>query len=320
MSKKKRRKLRADLFNLIEEGEDQMYGRHYGNKKEVITENPKIYIGHVAKQKLDLYIKKVHTEISGLGIVEQHENDFLIIDILLFEQTASSAATDLSEEDISIFMVDCIRKGIDTSKLKLWWHSHANMGVFWSATDENTIKLFDNGWMISLVGNRKGEILSRLDIYDPIRFTLGNLELKTIIETDPLLEKQIEDEIAEKVKRYVYTAPTYDALKKWRSPTHISPAHRSLYPNYPNRDEFDYRQAGYITAGAGDLINPDEITDEISDEQIENLNDVESHLSKVIPVDNSEEPSIRPKITRELKAVETRTIGQPVSDPLQRRW
>jgi hypothetical protein len=217
-------------------------------------------------------------------------------------------------------MVDCILKGIDTSKLKLWWHSHANMGVFWSTTDENTIKLFDNGWMISLVGNKKGEILSRLDIYDPIRFTLGNLELKIIIETDPLLEKQIEDEIAEKVKHFVYTAPTYDALKNWRLPNPISPTHRSLYPAYPARAEFDYRQAGYITAGAEDLITPDEMTDEILDKQIENLNDAESHLSKAIPTNNSEEPSVRPKITRVLKMVETRTIGQPVTDPLQRRW
>jgi len=99
---------------------------------------PVVYITTEAKQRLDLYIQLADGEISGLGTVTRLGNDFLVTAVHLFEQECTSASTDLSVEDVSKFLLEAVRSGLDPAALKLWWHSHCNMGAFWSATDDGT--------------------------------------------------------------------------------------------------------------------------------------------------------------------------------------
>ena len=89
----------------------------------------------------------------------------------------SSAETEMNPEGQAKFLEEYITGGGDPSKIKLWWHSHAQMGVFWSATDDKAVEEFSDGWMISIVGNHKGDFRVRLDWYDPVRFTLDKLNL-----------------------------------------------------------------------------------------------------------------------------------------------
>lgn len=164
------------------------------------TRLPQVFITPEAKMRLDLYIEAANGEISGLGTVTRLGNDFIVTAVHLFEQVCTGASTDLSGEDVSRFLLDSIRAGLDPSELKLWWHSHVNMGVFWSGTDESTAGKFGNGWMVSLVGNKRGEHLVRLDLYEPIRLTLDGLSLEIRHEASFALRESIKAEVAAKVK------------------------------------------------------------------------------------------------------------------------
>jgi len=143
--------------------------------REQIDNYPVISISEHVYRKIRGFVSICPNEISALGSVSVHENHVLIDDIFLFDQVVSPGSTDLSSEDISKFLVEFIRAGKDPASLKFWWHSHANMGVFWSGVDTSTIDRFNSGWMISMVSNKAGEAKVRMDIFEPFRLTMDNL-------------------------------------------------------------------------------------------------------------------------------------------------
>lgn len=164
------------------------------------TRLPRVFITPEAKQRLDLYIEAADGEISGLGTVSRLGNDFLITAVHLFEQVCTGASTDLSSEDVAKFLLASVRAGLETDQLKLWWHSHVNMGVFWSGTDETTASRFGNGFMLAVVGNKRGEFLARLDLYEPIRLTLDCLQFEVRQEPTEAMRAEVMAEVAAKVK------------------------------------------------------------------------------------------------------------------------
>jgi len=160
---------------------------------------PEVSITAEAKQWLDLYIATADGEISGLGTVRLYDGRLIITDIHLLEQECSATSTALSEEDVASFLLQTVRLGLDPSELKLWWHSHAHMNVFWSKTDDDTAGNFGNGWMLSIVGNKRGHYLCRFDLYDPVRLTIDQIPILTLPIYNPELLAAIKAEVAEKV-------------------------------------------------------------------------------------------------------------------------
>ena len=173
---------------------------------------PVVYITPQAKQKLDLYIKCCPQEISGFGTVERYEKAFLITDVFIFNQECSTSNSDMSSEDVSKYLVEAVNEGVDPSTIKLFWHSHADGGVFWSGVDNNCIDQLSTSWLLSIVGNHKGDYLVRLDLYNFARVTIDDLDFR--VHTPPVegLKEAIEAEIAEKV-----TVKTYVATPYWRN-------------------------------------------------------------------------------------------------------
>src|SRR3990167_1808691 len=113
------------------------------------------------------YCNLAKGEISGLGEVEVKGNDIIIKQIILLKQICSPASTVISEETINNFIYQFAKKGLDTQNWKLWWHTHYDFGVFWSMTDEDNIKnliTLSKNFLVSVVINKKGEVLSRLDL------------------------------------------------------------------------------------------------------------------------------------------------------------
>lgn len=166
---------------------------------------PVIGITRQAKERLDLYIQSLEqAEISGLAAVDANADAFSIPEIILLPQTSTRDGmnVDLVPIAISQYLTQAVIKGDDTSRLKVWWHSHANGGVFWSPKDTATIdRILKIGpdWLISIVGNTRGEYRVRLDFKAPVRFTLDELPLKEIPEMNGPLAAEIAREIAEKV-------------------------------------------------------------------------------------------------------------------------
>jgi hypothetical protein len=175
-------------------------------RNEQIDNYPVISISEHVYRKIRGFVSICPNEISALGSVSVHENHVLIDDIFLFDQVVSPGSTDLSSEAISKFLVEYIRSGKDPASLKFWWHSHANMGVFWSGVDTGTIDRFNSGWMISMVSNKAGESKLRMDIFDPFRLTMDNLPFSvdyTRLNGDLELKAEIDAKVKPRYSSYM---------------------------------------------------------------------------------------------------------------------
>jgi hypothetical protein len=169
----------------------------------------KVYITPEAKQRLQLYIDAVDGEISGLGTVTVYGDRMIIDDVLLLEQESTHSSTDLAPGAVDTFLTEFIGGGEDPEKLKLWWHSHGRMDVFWSATDDTTAKSFANGWMLSVVGNKEGKFKVRLDIYTPVHIAF-DMELDVACEPPSAeLLAAIKADVASKVTRKNFVSVPY---------------------------------------------------------------------------------------------------------------
>lgn len=184
-------------------------------------------------KKLKAYINGINYEISGLGKIRVIGKDIHVVDLRIFKQTVTGASTKIDQRALSEFYNQLIDEGEDLSAWKLWWHSHADMDAFFSSIDVATIDDFDtemkeDNWMLSVVGNHKGDFQMRVDIYAPIRCTIPDLDYE-ISYDDEKLEDKIFDEITEKVTiQKFYTPPTKVRKKNsidWRNPnnTVLSP-------------------------------------------------------------------------------------------------
>ena len=162
---------------------------------------PQVRIPEKVWKRLMAYIEVCPMEVGGLGAVEWREGDLVVTDIFLLEQAVTAASTKLDPAAVARFVADWVRRGRDSEHLRFWWHSHADMGVFWSATDLQTIReLSEENFLVSLVGNRRGETLTRLTVSKPVPFAVDGLSVVIVPETDEALLEAVRLETAAKVR------------------------------------------------------------------------------------------------------------------------
>jgi hypothetical protein len=177
---------------------------------KVRVEDIAVYLEAAVKEKINHWVKMAQGEVSGLGLVEEINDlglirGYRVTDVFLAEQSCNGSGTVISPESGAKLMIELEMMGIDTGKLKLWWHSHADLGVFWSGTDDETISGFrPQDYFISLVVNKDGKSLCRLDIFKPIRLSIEDVRTDVIIPGLGL-EEECKKEFAEKVKENSFT-------------------------------------------------------------------------------------------------------------------
>jgi hypothetical protein len=84
----------------------------------------KLQLPPLIKAQLMIYASEAKGEIGGLGrisIVE--DNDFLLTEVFLIEQTAHSAECDLDSEGIAKLYYELILEEKETEDIFCWWHS-----------------------------------------------------------------------------------------------------------------------------------------------------------------------------------------------------
>jgi len=159
-----------------------------------------------AFQKLKLYIANVEDEVSGLGFTKTKGGVILVHDIILLPQEVTPAGTVIDKAGLAKYFDERMEKKLSTEDIRTWWHSHADMGVTWSLTDEQTIEDFDtegetNNWILSVLGNHAGEFNLRLDVFSPFRFTYEDVKWGIDWAIDEKLKDSIMAEIKEKVTK-----------------------------------------------------------------------------------------------------------------------
>ena len=183
--------------------EDLQISSDKTGKLEVEAEHIKVILPIDIYYQMMAYTKLLDDEINGIGMVEKVDRaTFRVTELFLLDQTVSKAACTIEPDAIVKLMMQLEKDGKNPSMLRFWWHSHNTMGAFWSATDENTGKMFGGSeYLISLVSTHSGDMRAKINLYAPVELFVDNI--KIIIEQPcaaPDLLEKCKAEIIEKVK------------------------------------------------------------------------------------------------------------------------
>jgi len=132
---------------------------------------PDVRIYPDALTKMQLYVEECEDEIGWLGIGYRDEatNVILITDVFLFDQEVHSTTTEISPEGLGKFGEQLLQteEGMEIwNNLKVWGHSHVNMGTSPSKTDDSQMETFaeiGHDWFIRIIANKKSDM--RIDLY-----------------------------------------------------------------------------------------------------------------------------------------------------------
>ncbi|MGH7369279.1 MAG: hypothetical protein ACREIN_00150 [Candidatus Methylomirabilaceae bacterium] len=179
--------------------------------------SPVIFITGRAFHRLKLLLRLCPAEIAGLGYVTPRPQGFLIQDVFVLPQRVTDSDAELDPEALLNFLSGFVAEGGDPSSLQLWWHSHVDGELYWSPTDLETIERFPGSRVISVVGNQKGELLCRVDLFTPRRERLEDLPL-VLVEEDggsarldlETLRREVWAEIRAKVRVRIPVEPPTD--------------------------------------------------------------------------------------------------------------
>lgn len=150
---------------------------------------PEVIISSDALVKMQLFCEGVNDEVGWLGTAYQKKNEIYIKDVFLFEQEVHSTTTEITPEGLAEFGTKLLEEedGMNLwNNLKVWGHSHENMGVTPSHQDNKQMETFADGghdWFIRIIANKKGEL--NVDLYC---YTLG------IIYNEIPWEEEVTDE------------------------------------------------------------------------------------------------------------------------------
>lgn len=159
---------------------------------------PYVIISKQAIDKMHTYTQKCTEEIGWLGTAYKHNREIYIEDTYLFDQEVHATTTEITPEGLADFASEVLQQenGVEIwNNLKMWGHSHVNMGISPSGQDDSQMATFkDSGhdWFIRLICNKQGEL--KVDFYD---YTTGVIYLdlpweEEICEAEQDLLVQIE--------------------------------------------------------------------------------------------------------------------------------
>ena len=235
---------------------------------------PHIFISNEALTKMSVYVETCKQEVGWLGtVITDEETGYpLIDDVYLFDQEVHATTTEITPEGLTEFAEELLSqgdKGMETwNNLKMWGHSHVNMGITPSGQDNKQMETFaesGHDWFLRLIANKKGEL--KIDMYDYVngvtyldlpwkeQSTAEQLAVESKIaelqkmldeykeETYKEMEEEIVAEMKIKVRPKVYTAPkvygvpaTHNAPKTYGSSvkratkhTHVNPYDEAMY-------------------------------------------------------------------------------------------
>lgn len=183
--------------------------------RSTILAEPKLLFSPQAYGDIFALTQMARDEISGLGHAHTDDDGNVIIDkIVLLKQQASAAHATLDQQAVADYMLGLMEveeAGWEGSlkSLCVWWHSHANMDVFWSGTDQGTISRFmqASDWLVSVVVNKKKQILGRIDWKRP-RITINNVGVYIHTTPDEQRVAVLRERFDELVTEHIFPAVT----------------------------------------------------------------------------------------------------------------
>lgn len=138
----------------------------------------KIILSDLANAQMRYMFRSVETEIGALcsGYIVPEKHEVYIQRIYMTEQKITASDVDFDQTSCTMTVLKAMRRD---EVIIGWIHSHGEHGVFWSGTDEDTIKTLlehTQKYVVSIVGNHKLDIRGRVDVLSNTVF--GKIPLK----------------------------------------------------------------------------------------------------------------------------------------------
>lgn len=170
-------------------------------------------------QRLREYVAaSLPNEVTGIGAIEIiNSQEVKVTDIFLPQQRVSAGHSQFAKGELGRIISNFVRNNpAYAGNLCFRWHSHAHGAVFWSTIDESDIDSWKGDYVFNLVTNAKGEVLTRLDIFNPFRITISDVKLKIDY---PELDTELKQKYAEEVRaKVVPLPPKWPGLSKRLGP------------------------------------------------------------------------------------------------------
>jgi hypothetical protein len=157
---------------------------------------PGIAFSHLAWMKLQGFLCLSELEISGFGkVIQTSPADFLVEDVFVLPQQVSGAETVMDSTTIALVVDQMIQAGENPADIRLWWHSHARGGLYWSSTDDKTMQILtqDSSYWFGLLGNMRGQVKVRLDQSLPIALSIDDIPV--VLQAEPEILAWCQSEI-----------------------------------------------------------------------------------------------------------------------------
>lgn len=155
-----------------------------------------------AFEQLYAYAYATAQEISCMGVVRRDGNCFIVERFHLVKQEGGMAHTEMDPAALGTLMEDLLAQGKtqEARSLKCWAHSHPNMGVFWSKTDDTTCRLLATDYLVSLVVSDGFAIRARIDVGAPLGLIVDHVPVYCQLPQDRSRLDQYAKEVAKKVR------------------------------------------------------------------------------------------------------------------------
>jgi hypothetical protein len=166
------------------------------------TDFPSVYYTIEVFKMIEYIVYKQDKEVAWMGLVEKlSDTEYLIYKIYIPKQVVASTSVDISENAIAELVNKIMDEGHDPSELRYHGHSHVNMEVHPSITDQQHMaEYIENAdYFIREIRNKKTK--SKVDVFDKNQnkvFHCVNTEIYELLQ-----EQKFYDELDTQMKQHI---------------------------------------------------------------------------------------------------------------------
>lgn len=181
-----------------------------------VSRKAKIYISEIAWMKMTTLLREFSKEVAWHATayrIPGDKDEYFIKDVLVYPQTVTAATVDMDEAEYAKWLMEGVMAEDERfDHIFCQMHSHVNMSVFASGTDEQhqqeiLSQLRDNDFYIFMIWNKRLEAYMRIfDMEKNILFEKEDIEWCVMDDTIGLAK--FLEEAKKIVKEKTYT-PTY---------------------------------------------------------------------------------------------------------------
>ena len=295
----------------------------------------KCYINNKDWKKILNYAQasydKWKAEIGGMAVCyKDKEDDWILTEPVILKQEVDHGSTSIDKTELAKYYT---KTGMKWGKKEFrfcWWHSHHNMGAFWSKTDTDTIDEYeDSDLSFALVVCLNGDYKFRVSMWEPF-VSHQDVKLNIIGSEKSTVPKKIVNEVEALCEKPVSKWQTTRGVNQYngyyRQTYGSSDQQTALFgvdePNtYINKQEADFligKQGEFQ-----DKLIDGELTHNRYVEMVKNMNaDLEKRGSifRLQPFPNPIDDEVIYSAIPDAYVFEVGKDGKPIVDPEIDEW